>query len=181
MTKITKYNEGVIAIANFLTISECRKIIFDSNKLGFEQATVNSGNSQELDQSVRNNNRVHFYNSSLSNKLYRRIYQFLPKQLNGWIPIGLNERFRFYQYNAGEYFKWHQDDTYVKGPGVESRYTFLIYLNDDYEGGGTEFESFTVTPVTGTAVLFPNNLNHQGSEIDFGTKYAIRTDIMYQE
>lgn len=180
MNKATYYNDGVKSIRNLITISECRKMIIDSNRKVLEEATVNTGTSQEVDKEIRNNYRLHFDDFGLAIKLYRRIYPYLPKSIDGWLTSGLNERFRFYRYEKGQYFKWHQDDIYQREPGVESRYTFLIYLNDDYEGGTTEFETFAVAPETGMAVLFPHTLNHQGSIIQTGTKYALRTDIMYE-
>ena len=59
-----------------------------------------------------------------------------------------------------------------------SRLTFLVYLNDDFEGGGTTFyvpskevgnlEAFTVEPRQGSVLVFPHggvagSLVHEGS------------------
>jgi len=179
MTKLKNYTDGVKSIENLITISECRSLISKGNRIGFEEATVNSENSQAVIKEIRNNYRVHIDDPRLAIKLYRRVYQYLPRTVDGWLASGLNERFRFYRYEKDQYFKWHQDDTYVKEPGVESRYTFLIYLNEDYVGGETEFENFIVTPKTGMAVLFPHDLKHQARDIQTGMKYALRTDVMY--
>jgi len=181
MSKVKNYIDGVKSIENLITISECRNLISKGNRIGFEEATVNSDNSQAVIKEIRNNYRVHIDDPGLAIKLYRRVFQYLPRTVDGWIVNGLNERFRFYRYEKAQYFKWHQDDSYVKEPGLESRYTFLIYLNEDYEGGETEFENFIVTPKTGMSVLFPHDLKHQARDIQTGVKYALRTDVMYRK
>jgi prolyl 4-hydroxylase len=73
---------------------------------------------------------------------------------------------------------------------VSSRLSVLIYLNDDYEGGHTNFLdgnnkqgptkiAFSVQPVTGTAIIFEHHLLHEGEILKKGVKYILRTDIMY--
>jgi hypothetical protein len=53
--------------------------------------------------------------------------------------------FRVYKYLPGQQFKMHRDGSYERNENEKSFYTFLIYLNDDFEGGETEFENlFTV-------------------------------------
>ena len=59
--------------------------------------------------------------------------------------------------------------------------SFLIYLNDDFQGGETEFRKITtVVPKKGMALVFMHNLRHEGKEVLSGTKYVLRTDIMYR-
>lgn len=77
-----------------------------------------------------------------------------------------------------------------------SRLTFLIYLNDDAEGGATTFflpshevgfmDSFGVTPRKGCILVFPHgevagSLLHEGSPVLSGAKYVIRTDVLYMK
>jgi len=61
-----------------------------------------------------------------------------------------------------------------------SMLTFLLYLNDGYEGGDTQFRWETVKPESGMLLVFPHNQSHQGAEIAAGTKYVLRSDVMYQ-
>ena len=56
----------------------------------------------------------------------------------------------------------------------------MIYLNDDFEGGETTFEQFTVQPKKGTALIFHHPIKHAGEQIRSGVKYALRTDVMYK-
>jgi len=77
---------------------------------------------------------------------------------------------------------------------VLSKYTFLIYLNQDFQGGGTTFynpacdegvlDRRAVTPQTGGALVFPHGATghaalHEGSEVVKGTKYVIRTEVLF--
>jgi hypothetical protein len=59
--------------------------------------------------------------------------------------------------------------------------TFLIYLNDDFEQGYTEFSWEKVKPKTGMALVFPHMLTHRATSPINGTKYILRTDVMYRE
>ncbi|KAK3045137.1 hypothetical protein LTS18_014490, partial [Coniosporium uncinatum] len=75
-----------------------------------------------------------------------------------------------------------------------SLFTFLIYLNDDFEGGGTTFfvpsvrsgvmNAYPVKPVMGSVAVFPHGeakgaLLHEGTGVRVGTKYIIRTDVEF--
>ena len=62
----------------------------------------------------------------------------------------------------------------------------VIYLNDDYEGGKTNFLSpgndhilSSVSPQQGTALVFNHDTLHEGMEVISGTKYIMRTEIMF--
>jgi hypothetical protein len=76
---------------------------------------------------------------------------------------------------------------------AKSYFTFLIYLNDDFEGGETRFYMPTedgmvargVVPKRGSVLVFPQgntcSLIHEGSAVTSGTKYVIRTDVLYRQ
>lgn len=75
-----------------------------------------------------------------------------------------------------------------------SRLTFILYLNEDFEGGATTFfspsaefgnlDTIGVRPRMGSVLCFPHgdtagSLVHEGSATTSGTKYIIRTDVLY--
>jgi hypothetical protein len=79
-----------------------------------------------------------------------------------------------------------------------SLFTFLIYLNDEFEGGETTFflpsaregsmNAYPVKPIQGSIALFPHgetegSLLHEGTGVRKGdqpsAKYVIRTDVLY--
>ena len=75
-----------------------------------------------------------------------------------------------------------------------SRLTFLIYLNDDFDGGHTTFlvpdkeregvlNAFPVKPVRGGILVFPHGTCaaplHEGSPVLKRCKYVVRTEVEY--
>ena len=58
----------------------------------------------------------------------------------------------------------------------------MTSLNDEIEGGETALPDHEVVirPVTGTALVFFHPILHEGREVTRGTKYAVRTDVMYR-
>ena len=63
--------------------------------------------------------------------------------------------------------------------GEASRLSFIIYLNDDFSGGETTVVDKTIKPRRGMALLFRHELLHEGRAVKSGTKYVMRTDVMY--
>lgn len=84
----------------------------------------------------------------------------------------------------------------------QSLITVLVYLNNgngqDFEGGETMYLNYhnscttktnsvdlegsvKVTPKVGRVVLFEHDLFHSGSPLQTGTKYIMRTDVLFQE
>merc|ERR1712039_1103977 len=82
------------------------------------------------------------------------------------------------------------------GGSAWSRLTFVLYLSDSFEGGETSFfvpnreregvlEAHPVLPREGCATVFVHGdtgvpLLHEGSKVTSGTKYILRTDVVYQ-
>ena len=87
---------------------------------------------------------------------------------------------RIYKYALGQQFKMHRDGSYIRNEKEKSFYTFMIYLNDDFEGGETEFENlFTVAPKKGTALVFSPPFKTRRKNTDQWLEICLRTDIMY--
>lgn len=98
---------------------------------------------------------------------------------------------RFYRQEFGE-TKKHVD---VSNDG-KSNYTLLIYLSDDFEGGGLELKckrtqeeidncpdykdkrhiKFSITPKTGYGLIFDKNILHWASEV-YGCKKSMLVDL----
>jgi prolyl 4-hydroxylase len=59
----------------------------------------------------------------------------------------------------------------------------LVYFNDDFEGGETQFlEQLDeiVVPEPGLVAIFQHKIRHEGRPVRRGTKYAMRTDVVYE-
>ena len=70
--------------------------------------------------------------------------------------------------------------------GDLSRITIQMYLHDVPEdfGGATTFlgpkKEKSCQPKCGSALLFTQNLFHEGSLVKKGIKYTMRTEVMYR-
>jgi len=103
--------------------------------------------------------------------------------------VSLNERLRFYRYDGGEIFRKHFDGAFPRGSDECSYLTFIVYLNDGFEGGHTTFfvqrKPTLIDPKQGSALLFfhgdhEDSPLHEGSVVKSGRKYVFRSDVMYQ-
>ena len=96
------------------------------------------------------------------------------------IRADYSEGIQAQRYDVGQQFDWHYDGAFERATGERSRLTFMIYLNDDFLGGQTSFESAVVVPQTGLALFFVHQILHKGQPVHRGRKYVLRTDVMYQ-
>jgi prolyl 4-hydroxylase len=171
---------NIFTIDGFWTPEDCESFIAKSEAIGYEPAAIQTESGQKVVTSVRNNNRVIYIDHELADTLYQQIIPFAPQQIGNSKVVGLNELFRFYKYQPGQEFKKHRDQSYVRDNGDASYYTFMIYLNGGYKGGETTFKNLTIQPKQGTALIFLHDLEHEGSPVTEGTKYVLRTDIMFR-
>lgn len=173
---------GVFLVEDFLSPIECQSYIAKSEAMSYEGAAIQTKDGPRILHDVRNNARVIFDDVALADFIFARAKEFFPEVWGDeWQLLGLNERFRFYRYEPGEYFKWHKDGFYCRSDEEISQLTLILYLNDDYLGGATEFRWEKIAPKRGMALVFPHLMMHQGSTIESGTKYVLRTDVMYRK
>src|SRR5262249_16725523 len=141
----------------------------------------------EMNKDVRSNSRVIVDDVALAEQLWERARPFLPGRLRGWNAVGLNERFRYYRYDPGEEFAPHFDGFFARNVHERSHLTFMIYLNEGFEGGETNFyfdsawePALSVRPEAGMALVFVHVKLHEGAAVIRGRKYVLRTDVMYR-
>ncbi|WP_028101373.1 prolyl hydroxylase family protein [Pseudoduganella violaceinigra] len=178
--KVEQLGLGIFTVDRFLSETECQHYIGMGEQMGYRPSEVNLPAGSVRREDIRNNDRVIVDNPRLAEFLFQRAMPVLPPDIGQWRLHGLNERFRFYRYGPGEYFKWHKDGSFEKSGDEVSLLTFLIYLNADFEGGDTQFRWDTVRPQEGRLLVFPHKQSHQGAEIIAGTKYVLRSDVMYR-
>lgn len=173
----------VFSIDGVLTEAESTQMIARVEDLGPEAAPITTGAGFVMRPDIRNNTRVIFDEPSLAAVLFERIREFVPAQLFGRRPVGVNERFRCYRYEPGQRFAPHYDGAYQRSADECSELTFMVYLNEGFEGGTTAFHDFGVEaiPRTGAALLFQHRLLHEGCVVRSGRKYVLRSDVMYGE
>jgi len=171
--------DKVWEISNFFSPDECKKWIEFSEKLGYTEATVSLKSGAKMLKGIRNNERLMYTDIDLAQKLWERLKDFCPEIIEGYQAIGLNEQFRFYKYNPQQRFKKHIDGSFERNASEKSIFTFLVYLNEDFEGGETAFNNFSIIPKTGNALCFLHPQKHEGKILTKGIKYVLRSDVMY--
>jgi prolyl 4-hydroxylase len=179
MKKI-ELDSHLFLIEDFLSAYECDELILWSEHKGYEDAKVQVYGKEMMMKAIRNNSRITFIDFDLANKIWDKFKPFAVKKFANSEVLGLNEMFRFYKYENGQRFKKHIDGSYIRNEDEASYFTFMIYLNDDFEGGETSFQYHTIKPKKGTALIFYHGMKHCGEEVTTGIKYVLRTDIMYK-
>ena len=184
-----KTDKLAFILDNVLTEAECSDLIQITEDQGYEPALINvGGGHQKKCPEVRNNERCILDSVDKANMIWDRIKDYIPDiWRTKYKVVGLNERLRFLKYGPGEYFAPHLDGRYIRPDGSEESFiTVQLYLNDGFEGGNTTFmkrftngESVGVIPKIGRVLIFQHDIEHEGSLLVQGTKYTMRTDIMY--
>lgn len=190
MNVITKNSlvtdKELFTLANALSSVECTEMIKRAEAQGFGAAPVTIGvNRYMMIPDLRNNTRVMLDDPELAAELWPRLEGFMPDRIGAYTPVGLNERFRFYRYEPGQQFDWHRDGAFVRSDDEQSFLTLLFYLNNECEGGTTDFMFVTddelhVVPETGMGLVFSHPFYHRGAPVVSGKKYVLRTDVMYR-
>ncbi len=144
-------------------------------------ALINDNGDQVVDLSIRKCSRFMVKNAQITD----HIWQIIKDE----VKFGtINPMLRFLKYEVGDYFKPHYDSDYVDENGKTSKITIQIYLNEEFEGGETIFYNpenedhilYRHKPKTGDILLFEQEaFLHSGDKITFGTKYCVRTEMMY--
>ncbi|MDF3067888.1 MAG: Prolyl 4-hydroxylase alpha subunit [Polyangiaceae bacterium] len=131
----------------------------------------------------RDQDRVIRDDPAIASELFRRLRSHVPERIGQLRLIGLNDRLRFYRYRPGQRFEPHMDHWYRPSDRQITLHTVLVYFNEDFVGGETVFqEQFDriVSPKTGMVAVFQHKLRHEGRPVLRGTKYAMRTDVIYE-
>jgi len=174
----------IIEVEDLLTSAECTSLIAKIDSLNPTVATINTRFGAAVQTDVRNNDRVIFDDLELAQLLYERVRESAPKDIHGMTLVGTNERFRCYRYRPGMRFAPHKDFAFYRNDRELSFYSFLVYLNQGFEGGNTTFATepeIAIKPKAGMGLLFQHPIIHEGSLVTAGVKYVARTDLMFRK
>lgn len=199
-------------LKDVLSPRECEAIIAAGETHGFKPDAPITEEGEE--SSILAHNFYWIVDEAFNAKLWSRVAPFIPAEVSGKKVRGLNRRFRVYRYVPGAEYRAHIDGAWPpSGISKEDKYiydasppsgkqsslfTFLVYLNDEFEAGETSFflpslregsmNAYSVKPVQGSVAMFPHgetegSLLHEGTGVKKeGTptaKYVIRTDVLY--
>lgn len=204
---------GAYQLLNVLSAEECTRLRQLTETLGYLPDAAVS-----LPRSVRHNdNVVWITDEQTDGMIWQRVSALANHSLEIFgqrQALGLNARFRFYRYGVGDFFKPHSDGAWpgsriIDGelianayPDRYSQMTFLIFLNDDFDGGATRFlvnaekpgqparqgkpvKAVDVRTPAGGVLCFPHGMHplhcvHSSEPIEHGVKYIIRTDMLFE-
>ena len=175
-----------------LSDSECDHIIKISNDRYIRSQAGEIG--EELNARTSYSAYLTINDDPILNAIREKIAQRLE------IPVTHFEYFQCVSYANGQEYQNHYDtfDATKKGAeaimnnGGQRKFTLLVYLNDDFEGGQTYFPKLDLlaTPKKGNAVFF-HNINqegvlynasfHAGLPVSKGKKYAFNLWIRERE
>lgn len=199
-------------LKDVLTPAECEGIIAAGETVGFKPDAPITEEGEE--SSILAHNFYWIVDEAFNAKLWSRVAPFVPTEVAGKKVRGLNRRFRVYRYVPGAEYRAHIDGAWPpSGISAEDKYiydaspstgkqsslfTFLVYLNDEFEAGETSFflpssregsmNAYSVKPVQGSVAMFPHgetegSLLHEGTGVKRegapSAKYVIRTDVLY--
>lgn len=170
---------GVSTVEEFLDAETCSTLVARAKSIGFSSAPITTHEGPAVRPDIRSNDRVMIDDPGLAAHLWAAIRPMIPSTHSGREAAGLNERFRFYRYQPGQRFSWHADGVFKRASGEQSFLTFMVYLNQGFEGGDTKFEFMRVKAHIGMALWFPHGLIHEGAEVTAGEKFVLRSDVMY--
>jgi predicted 2-oxoglutarate/Fe(II)-dependent dioxygenase YbiX len=141
---------GAFQLLNVLSLDECQRLIAVSEGLGYLADAAVS-----LPRHIRHNDSLSWVvDEATDGLIWQRVAALMQDHLGifgGKRALGINARFRFYRYQAGDYFKPHSDGAWPGSrvinrdlhanayPDRYSQMTFLIFLSEDFEGGATRF------------------------------------------
>ena len=203
---------GAFVVRDVLSRGECARLVAAAEGCGLMD-TFDAGKNRHGALQV-----AAAPDGLLVGELGDRLAPHVPREVAGRrFADRLNARLRFYRYAADgvETFEKHLDAGFPGGGLVgdecaydcfdglyASRYTVLLYLSDDFEGGETRFYGgakledvvAAVKPEAGAALLFPQPVGdaemeaarrdwpfHEGAPVAVGggAKYVIRTDALF--
>ncbi len=173
----------VWTVDDALPVADCESYIARIRESeAAEVAPIVGHHGEEVDLAVRNNTRVMWDDEVEANVLLARVADGLPPALLGMKLVGANPRLRLYRYDPGQKHGAHWDSVVELDGGVKSLLTLVFYLNDGFEGGATEFPELekSIVPRTGRALLFQHRILHEATAVKVGTKYVLRTDVLYR-
>ena len=177
MKNLVTESDFVETYDDFLSESTCSQLI----------SLVN-----EESERIERDHRPNFYQRNIGNLpeytgLYKRFSEIGMKYLTdiGYYDDILPQKYGFEEmrvkkYDVGDSFDTHID---VSDYASARRWlAFLVYLNDNFTGGETEFvDGKMIHPKTGTVLVFPSlwTFPHAGLPVKSGIKYILTTYFHY--
>ena len=175
---------GISIVRNYLSQERCRELIELADARSGRPFTIKGADGVEVINRQRMTEWVNFRDNGqeILDELIATAFTdvVLPRQ---GVDLDFYEEPQLLRYTPGGYYMNHSDG-YIFVPEknswrkvVDRDLSVLIYLNDDYTGGGLRFKRFgyTLQPEAGMLVWFPSDVRyeHMAMELLTGKRYAL--------
>lgn len=190
-------NDYVAFVPNVLSAEECDNIInWYNDNLDKEFRSLTGDSDSKSVSHIRTSNSIMVPLKSkidliLATAINKTILAYIQtidtkyklKDGRSWtrnLPEKLkSEIFIINRYDKDQEYKWHIDRGYdgyseEDHPARHREFSVVIYLNDNFEGGETEFQFTSVKPQKGACLIFPSNFmySHCARPVKNGVKYS---------
>jgi len=177
----------ILEIYDVLTKEECASMIAAAKQYDIQRSDLVGYEKNSIDKGIRDSFNI-FLNDSRGDAF--ETFAKAAADLTG-MPATHQEDTQIVFYMPGGYYRAHYDGCEVAyrqscvnayGSAGDRLATLLVYINDDYKGGNTEFTKvgFSVTPEIGKGILFYNideneeiiyESQHTGTDVIEGNKW----------
>ena len=171
--KIGNSINNIKTINNFISDSECNKIIQSTN---LQKPRSKAGQWDGMEYTP---------DPAILPLVLDARNRALEAMLKAYgVPLTLVPNPHIVKWSKGQYMDEHSDDIGITKYNISG----VIYLNSDYSGGEINFKtsntcySMTIKPSTGDLVIFPGNSNypHSVGEVLSGERYTIPVWASYK-
>lgn len=148
-------------------------------------------NCESIQTSSTENLEVNIRRKELDHIIYEKVTEYgisYLKSVKAEGEFSNDSGYELLKYEVGQHYKEHVDEcgTVRKENGeieeaslIKRKLTFIIQLNDDFEGGGLSFweNTYKIEIEKGSAILFPPYylFPHQALPVTKGTRYSLIT------
>ena len=168
-------NKKTTVVKNLFSKEECGKIIDEGEAYAKKHtwSKTRHRNYPTTDNEVTDTWSVW---DMINYKINKIMYPKIAKMYNiNQNKLGINQVFLAkYSMDGQRKLKYHRD---------YSEFSFIVALNDQFEGGGTTFKhnQKNIQLQIGDTLLFSGKNEHKGNEITFGTRYILAGFLNYGE
>ena len=173
--KLIKHTNLIYEYTNFISYNECEEI----NQWLNPKLEENRNKIERLKSKIRNNialNVTYLPPKNINVFLYKKCHNIIQNGYRKYIDDNkflnyitkntvynqekLHGGLYYRSYDTSDYYDWHMD--FSPSPNEQLLFSFILYLNDDFQGGNTLFinDKLKVTPSAGTLLCFPCDIYH---------------------
>ena len=173
---IDQKNDKYTIIRKLITPSMCKSIIQEAEDYAkmYGWTTTRHDHYPTTDNEINKEwNTYNYINNAIHNRVFKEIERLYNVRKS---ELGINEIFVAKYHNA----KNHQSklEAHVDG----SEFSFVLALNDEFDGGGTQFMKTkeTIKLNTGDCLVFSGQNKHRGIQVKRGTRYILTGFLNYK-